>query len=366
MAKVLGNALGTDMNEIAALLRSKGRRGDTVLAHINPEEAALLKARGGAGTINPETGLPEFFEWTSPSTWFGGGSSEPAQVYDDYPSQQQIDAGTALPTETSSLPEYQSIYEAPVSDYYQQPAPQQFYEAPQTGNLPYIPGVTQPAEVYPSTVPASLQQSVPGAEVFAAPQIAGGLPTAPGAPKPEKGMLESFEDTVKKYPTSSNILGNLVKFGLGGLATVPIRNQQNKAAEQTQAMANEVKALGEPIRQQGLQSLAQAQAGQLTPAQRQSIATSRAQTRQQLERQNITSGVAQQQAEANIQRLTEQYVAGNINNALQMVNLGNRYAQAAITQGYNANNQANQAANLFYQNMFSMLGGYNPQFTRTA
>ena len=41
-------------------LASYGRDGDTMLAHINPEEAALLKARGGSGTINPNTGLPEF------------------------------------------------------------------------------------------------------------------------------------------------------------------------------------------------------------------------------------------------------------------------------------------------------------------
>lgn len=45
-------------------LASKGRYGDTMLAHINPEEAALLKARGGSGTINPKTGLPEFYgQW---------------------------------------------------------------------------------------------------------------------------------------------------------------------------------------------------------------------------------------------------------------------------------------------------------------
>jgi hypothetical protein len=31
-----------------------------MLAHINPQEAALLKAHGGSGTINPHTGLPEF------------------------------------------------------------------------------------------------------------------------------------------------------------------------------------------------------------------------------------------------------------------------------------------------------------------
>lgn len=42
-------------------LASRGRFGDTMLAHINPEEAALLKARGGAGTLNPDTGLPQYF-----------------------------------------------------------------------------------------------------------------------------------------------------------------------------------------------------------------------------------------------------------------------------------------------------------------
>ena len=42
-------------------LASKGRNGDTMLAHINPQEAALLKSMGGAGTINPQTGLREFY-----------------------------------------------------------------------------------------------------------------------------------------------------------------------------------------------------------------------------------------------------------------------------------------------------------------
>jgi len=49
------------LNQLAQKLAAQGRGGDTMLAHINPEEAALLKAYGGAGTINPKTGLPEFF-----------------------------------------------------------------------------------------------------------------------------------------------------------------------------------------------------------------------------------------------------------------------------------------------------------------
>lgn len=47
--------------EAARLVAGRGRSGDTMLAHITPEEARLLRSRGGAGTINPETGLPEFF-----------------------------------------------------------------------------------------------------------------------------------------------------------------------------------------------------------------------------------------------------------------------------------------------------------------
>lgn len=47
--------------EAARMVASKGRNGDTMLAHITPQEAQMLRAKGGSGTINPETGLPEFF-----------------------------------------------------------------------------------------------------------------------------------------------------------------------------------------------------------------------------------------------------------------------------------------------------------------
>jgi hypothetical protein len=46
-----------------ASVAAKGRHGDTMLAHINPQEAEMLKAMGGSGTINPQTGLPEFFSF---------------------------------------------------------------------------------------------------------------------------------------------------------------------------------------------------------------------------------------------------------------------------------------------------------------
>lgn len=46
--------------DVGQYLASKGRGGDRILAHITPEEAEMLRSRGGSGTINPATGLPEF------------------------------------------------------------------------------------------------------------------------------------------------------------------------------------------------------------------------------------------------------------------------------------------------------------------
>lgn len=48
------------LRSLAQELPKYGRNGDTIVAHINPEEAGILKALGGSGTINPVTGLPEF------------------------------------------------------------------------------------------------------------------------------------------------------------------------------------------------------------------------------------------------------------------------------------------------------------------
>jgi len=45
---------------VAQRMQRLGRDGDTILAHINPQEAMNLMAMGGRGSINPATGLPEF------------------------------------------------------------------------------------------------------------------------------------------------------------------------------------------------------------------------------------------------------------------------------------------------------------------
>ena len=64
MSKALMKSLKADLPALAEMIRSKGRGRDTMLAHITPREAALLKRKGGSGTINPDTGLRLHAAWS--------------------------------------------------------------------------------------------------------------------------------------------------------------------------------------------------------------------------------------------------------------------------------------------------------------
>ena len=54
-----GSARPRNMHSLADALRSKGQGGDSVLAHISPEEARMLGQQQGYD-INPHTGLPQY------------------------------------------------------------------------------------------------------------------------------------------------------------------------------------------------------------------------------------------------------------------------------------------------------------------
>ena len=104
--------------DIAAM----GDGGDTALAHVNEKEVALLKAHGGAGTINPRTGLIEF-------KGKGGGSAPaPTPV-----NQESV-------SYSSNLPEY-------AEPYYKEQMKQVAKEVYTTDGAGNVTGV-RPAAVY--------------------------------------------------------------------------------------------------------------------------------------------------------------------------------------------------------------------------
>lgn len=79
MPMVDASEVDTDMEQseeykpyhsLAEIIRQQGEGEDTILAHINPIEAAVLKSMGGSGAINPKTGLPQFGLFSNPKKWF--------------------------------------------------------------------------------------------------------------------------------------------------------------------------------------------------------------------------------------------------------------------------------------------------------
>lgn len=57
---VLKRARG-GLTKAADMVREKGRYGDDMLVHMTPREFEVFQKQFGPGTINPDTGLPEFF-----------------------------------------------------------------------------------------------------------------------------------------------------------------------------------------------------------------------------------------------------------------------------------------------------------------
>lgn len=49
------------LNRKAKRLAKAGRKGDTMVAHLSPKSADMLRSMGGSGTTNPQTGLKEYF-----------------------------------------------------------------------------------------------------------------------------------------------------------------------------------------------------------------------------------------------------------------------------------------------------------------
>ena len=79
-------------------MKNRGRFGDTELAHVNPQEMALLQALGGSGTINPFTGRPEFF---NPNYWV-----PPEDPVENAASNDSGDSGGQYQTEDPDQPNY--------------------------------------------------------------------------------------------------------------------------------------------------------------------------------------------------------------------------------------------------------------------
>ena len=331
----------SDLAAIASMLSSKGRGNDTLLAHITPREAQILKAAGGSGTTNPETGLLEFYDGEvydyaptpEPTEQYGDfqpGGQTPEQVAaanpDLYaggtlPQAGEVDRFSPVPRQVTSR-EQDAMFAGPSAG------------VPQGQALPSGEGA-----VFSPTGAPYTPRDLARISVGAAPLTQQAEP----APRPPEKSL--FDKLTTEQMARLGLAGGLGLYGA---------TQAKRGAQQAQAAAAEQKAVGAPYQAKGQELIRSAQAGELTPTGQQSLQALQARLAQGAEaRGGVGAAQAAQQAEAYRQQLlAQQYDLG-----LKVSNIGDNIALGAIKTGLAADQALSQASANFYTNLAAIGAG---------
>jgi hypothetical protein len=325
----LGNA-----QELAELLRQMGRGPDTMLAHITPEEAQMLLESGGSGRMNPNTGLPEFqpdYNYDVEAQEGGFYGNLPPTDYrqellaaepPDYYGTTQTGYNQALEAQQAGLP-LTERQQYDVSDF--------------SGNVGFqytgaVPGIQ------PLTQQQLMQQAVGAqspAETYRLAEYAQGLRTpqevqpgvldqfTSGVGDRLRGLETGYREFRQEYPMLERLLTT-------GAASLPAILQARRARREAGGAAEELRRLGQPLREQGEALRQQALSGGLTPQQARQQEARRASLRQSAAGRGATTGTQQAMIENTLTRERAGLAQTNLENALRQLNLANAYDEAAI------------------------------------
>jgi hypothetical protein len=296
--------MGGDLRKISRLLQDKGRNGDTILAHINPREAALLREQGGSGDINPETGLMEFED--------GLGGQDEAGL-DQLIGQQEAQYQEA-PSESF----------APIDMAGFRPGSGFAENAPTTLGLTegvYGQGAT------PVSTPTSLGLAAGrygAGEADAAPQ------------KQEKSFLETLSG------------GDKARLGLGALGGLQTALTARKARQGAQQAAQQIRDIGKPYQERGLAEQAAASRGELNAVNQQALEAQRARAAQAgVARGGV--GIAQQQRAE--EDLRNRLLAAQQDFGLKLSGIGDQYTVKAIQEGIRADSEISAMYGQYFGNL---------------
>ena len=340
MSKQIAKLLKADISEssdlmrIARMLEKKGRGNDTILAHITKKEAQMLKDAGGAGTVNPDTGLLEFYDGYEGMSYAEGESmvnpvgynySQPSAA-DFGPTRQEYESGISATYPTY----YQQAPAAPPASYQDVTSPAyaqdmtRFYQ-PRTTN---VRGEVEP--VSGSFAPTTVAPPRAATELTA--DKGGGV----------KGFFDKMTDEQK------------LRLGLaGGLGLFGVY-QGRQAGKEAERRAGEMQALGRPYQAQGTELQRAAMSGELTPQSAQAYQALQARLAQGVEQRG---GVGAQQAAAQAEAFRQQLLAQQYNLGLQVSNIGDNIAIGAIRTGMQADQQLSQVNNAFFTNLAAIAAG---------
>jgi hypothetical protein len=327
--------VGADVRQIARLLQAKAPENH-MLAYITPEEAQLLKDRGGSGMPDPQTGIPTYYvpdaQYVDPNDFqymqnqvydYGDVRAEPApDVSTDYltPTQKMSSSGLSFDNTVGLTP---SVFTQPNMAEgtlgFQQPS-----------TFEFVPKINLPPTPY--------------YDVTAGKQLTD--LSAPARPESEKGVMARLsEATGLKEDT-------LARLGLGGIQAIIGARASKKAAEQGQRGRQDMEALAAPYLQKGAELQRQAQAGELTPVARQQLEASQAQAAQAA---SARGGVGAQQTAARIEALRSQLLQQQYDYGLKLSGIGDQISLGAIKTGLQADQVVNQMTNSYYNNIMRTL-----------
>ena len=332
--------IGTDVRKIAALLRAKAPEGH-MLAYISPEEAQVLKDRGGSGKPHADTGIPSF-------------------ELDDDLARQGDTTVTSTPSPDISTGNYGGDIQyggelKPLPSYDIEPSPVANVQvgAPTQGAVSAPPEqAIQPIQGYVPTPTAPV--STPSGAYN--PALDAGQGDYPSTGK--IGQEATTKDTGKGMSEQT-----MKQLGIAGLGALLGASQARKAAASGQAGAQQLQQLATPYQVQGQQLQAQAQAGQLTPAGQQSLQALQAQVAQGAQ---ARGGVGVQQGAAAVEALRQQLLAGQYQLGLQISGIGDKIATGAIQAGMQADQYTNQLTSSYFNNIARIASGIPLTTTTTT
>ena len=317
--------VGADVRQIARLLQAKAPENH-MLAYITPEEAQLLKARGGSGMPDPETGVPSF----APAYDYGS-TENPIYDYGPEPTQQ-----------LSSLPVASVEAQAPVQET--SFAPQNYFNMGEGGGF-Y--GMQERGKSF-------AQPYSEGQGFQARPDLLGATPDFPTTirvPQFETPQAAKAPETPKAPEMSKETLARL---GLAGIQTIIGAQASRKAAEQGQRGRAETQALAAPYQAKGAELQRQAQAGELTPVARQQLQAIQAQVAQSA---SARGGVGAQQSAARVEAIRNQLLQQQNDYGMKLTSIGDQIALGAIRTGLQADAFANQLTSSYFTNIIRTLAG---------
>jgi hypothetical protein len=295
---------GTDIAQLAEMIRRMGRGDDKILAHITPEEAAMLKEQGGSGTVNPLTGLPEFQEEYDPNIDIGFG---PGQFTPDYGAED---------VQGMSQEQFERFVPSDNANFNYQP-------------VTYTGGQTRGLAPSSYDMPDVAQDLEMAAQQAAEPSAVGGRQVEPVDEnifdRAERG-LQRVRSTLDRYPTLTRVGGA----GANLVAQALLARRANRARE---AEAGRLRERAQPFRAAEQEAMSRAQGGGLTPQQAREMEIAQARARQGLSAGNRAAGSAASGILAGqATRARSAARQESLETALQLAGIADRYERQAIQE----------------------------------